>query len=396
MKLIFCLLLVLYIPSAFAQQLQLSFVEADLKAKKAAYQQGNSEVMEEVKFVVDSAKSFLKSKAQAVTDKNFIPSSGTKHDYMSMGPYWWPDPSKKDGLPYIRKDGEVNPEVKKITDHVYLSKLITKCEFLTLSYYFTNDEKYADKATQLLKVWFLDSNTKMNPNLNFGQAIPGINEGRGIGIIETRSLADLTAWITLLSGSTSFTPEIDKGIHNWYKDYLNWLLLSKNGIDEHHAENNHGTHYDVQIAAFALFVGDLELAKSTINQSKKRLEVQLEPDGKQPLELVRTKAYGYSTMNLDGWFNLAQLGERVGIDLWHYQTPNGSNLQKALDWLIPFALDEKPKNYQQIEPYHADEIYHLLLIADKKYPNHNYLNKANSIPISKMQLKDNLLYRSIN
>ncbi len=396
MKWIFCLLLLFYIPSAFAQQLQLSFIEADLQAKKAAYQQGNTEVIKEVNFVVDSANSFLKSKAQAVTDKDFIPSSDTKHDYMSMGPYWWPDLTKKDGLPYLRKDGEVNPEIKKITDHVYLSKLISKCEFLGLAYYFTNDEKYAEKATQALKVWFLDTNTKMNPNLNFGQAIPGITEGRGIGIIETRSLADLTDWIILLSGSASYTPEINEGIHNWYKDYLNWLLKSKNGIDEYHAKNNHGTHYDVQIAAFALFTGDLELAKSTINESKKRFEIQLEPDGKQPLELVRTKAYGYSTMNLDGWFNLAQLGERVGIDLWHYQTSDGRNIQKALDWLIPFALDEKPKTYSQITPYHSEDIYHLLLIANKKYPNHNYLDKANSVSISKKLFKENLLYGPVN
>ena len=396
MKWIFCLLLALLVPPVFAQELQLSFNVADLQAKKMAYQNGNSEVIKEVNDVVVSANSFLKSKAQAVTDKSFMPSSGTKHDYMSMGPYWWPDPAKKDGLPYLRKDGEVNPEIKKITDHTYLSELVKKSEFLALAYYFTKDEKYAAKAAQLLQVWFLDSGTKMNPNLNFGQAIPGITEGRGIGIIETRSLANLTDWITLLSGSASYTPDINEGIHNWYKDYLNWLLKSKNGIEEHHAQNNHGTHYDLQITAFALFTGDLELAKSTINQSKKRFEIQLEPDGKQPLELERTKAYGYSTMNLEGWFDLAQLGERVGVDLWHYQTSDGRNLQKALDWLIPFAFDEKPKTYKQIEPYHLEEIYHLLLIADKKYPNHNYLNKANSISTAKKLTLDNLLYRPLN
>jgi hypothetical protein len=296
-------LLAFYVPSTFAQQLKLSFVVANLQAKREAYQQGNSSTIKEVNFIIDSAKPFLNVKVHAVTDKEFTPTSGTKHDYMSMGPYWWPNPAKSDGLPYIRKDGEVNPEIKKITDHTYLSELVKRCEYLALSYYFTKDEKYANKATQLLKVWFLDSATKMNPNLNFGQSIPGITEGRGIGIIETRSLADLTDWITLLSGSTAYTSEINKGMQNWYKDYLNWLQQSKNGIDEHNAENNHGTHYDVQAAAFAIFIGDMELAKNIINESKKRFAVQLAPDGKQPLELERTKAYGYSTMNLSGWFN---------------------------------------------------------------------------------------------
>ena len=35
----------------------------------------------------------------SVMDKSMTASSGDKHDYMSMGPYWWPDPSKPDGTP---------------------------------------------------------------------------------------------------------------------------------------------------------------------------------------------------------------------------------------------------------------------------------------------------------
>lgn len=392
MKKMIFLLTYFYLPTVFAQQIHLNFIDVDLKVKKEAYQKGNPELVKEVDYLIDHADALLEKPAHAVTEKNFTPPSGTKHDYMSMGPYWWPDSSKKEGLPYIRKDGEVNPEIQKITDHLYMSDLNKDCKVLSLAYYFTEREKYAAKMVQLLQVWFLNDATKMNPNLNFGQAIPGITDGRGIGIIESRSLADLTDWISLLSGSKAFTAETNEGIHAWYKDYLRWMLNSKNGIDEYHAKNNHGTHYDVQVATFALFVGNLKLAKNTINQSKKRLEIQILPNGKQPLELARTKAYGYSTMNLEGWFNLAQLGESVGIDLWHYQTPDGASIQKALDWLIPYALNKKPKEYQQIVPYHQEDIYHLLLVANKKYPGRNYSKLAASISNSANLSLDQLLY----
>jgi hypothetical protein len=327
-------------------------------------------------------------------DKVLTPVSKSKHDYMSMGPYWWPDSSKPDGLPYIRKDGERNPTIKDITDHQFLDNLENRCQFLSLAYYFTGEEKYTAKAQQLLSVWFLDASTKMNPNFNYAQAIPGINNGRGIGIIESRSLANLADWINLLDNSKSFQISDKNKIKEWYKEYLQWMLTSENGIDEQHALNNHGTHYDVQITAFALFTGDLKLASKTITDAKKRIAVQIDMEGKQPLELERTNAYSYSTMNLDGWFNLALLGDKAGVNLWDYTDDKGGSLNKALNWLIPYAFAEKTRVFKQINQYNTTDIYRVLVIASKKYKG-NYAEKSGLIPKSNNTNLTDLLYKSI-
>jgi hypothetical protein len=383
-----------FLKTAFSQYPNVSLIDAELLAsKKNDYLKGDAQVVKQMKSVIKNADEFLLVKPESVMDKVLTPVSKSKHDYMSMGPYWWPDPSKPDGLPYIRKDGERNPTIKKITDHQFLDNLENRCQFLSLAYYFTGDEKYAAKAQQLLSVWFLDSSTKMNPNFNYAQAIPGINNGRGIGIIESRALTNLADWINLLDNSKSFQISDKNKIKQWYKEYLHWMLTSENGIDEQHALNNHGTHYDVQITAFALFIGDLKLASQTLTEAKKRISVQIDIIGKQPLELERTNAYSYSTMNLDGWFNLALLGDKVGVNLWDYTDDKGAGLNKALSWLIPYTFAEKPREYKQISVFNTTDIYRVLVIATKKYKG-NYTEKLGLIPKSNLTNLTDLLYKA--
>jgi hypothetical protein len=351
-----------------------------MQAQKAKYKQGDVEIVKEVAMVIKGADSYLDDKPASVMDKSMTPTSGSKHDYMSLAPYFWPDPSKPNGMPYMRKDGERNPEIKKIIDHTLLSDLEHKCRYLSLAYYFTGDEKYAAKANELLKVWFLDPETKMNPNLNYAQAIMGLNDGRGIGIIESRALCNLADWMGLLAGAKLFPKENLAAIKDWYRQYLTWMQTSKNGKDEHNSKNNHGTHYDVQLVTYALFTGDKALAQKVLNDTKKRISLQIEPDGKQPLELARTNAYGYSTMNLDGWVNMATLGDKAGVDLWNYTTTDGRGIRKALDYLLPYSLGEKPFEQQQIGVYDKGEIYHPLVLAGLKYHYENYLKKAADLP----------------
>lgn len=393
--LILNVVLLFFFKTTFAQSPNVSLVDAQLLAsKKNAYRKGDVQVVDQVKMVIKNADEFLLAKPESVMSKAFTPVSKSKHDYMSMGPYWWPDADKPDGLPYIRKDGVRNPEIKKITDHQFLDNLENRCQFLSLAYYFTGEEKYAAKAQQLLSVWFLNPNTKMNPNFNYSQAIPGINNGRGIGIIESRPLVNLADWINLLDDSKSFQISDKNKIKEWYKEYLNWMVTSDNGMDEHHALNNHGTHYDVQVTAFALFTGNLKLANKTLTDAKKRITVQIDVEGKQPLELERTNAYSYSTMNLDGWFNLAILGEKVGVNLWDYTDDKGANLNKALTWLVPYAFDEKTREFKQINAYHANDIYRVLVIASQKYKG-NYAEKSGLIPKSNNTNLTDLLYKAI-
>ena len=304
----------------------------------------------------------------SVVSKQVTPPSGDKHDYMSQAPYFWPDPKSANGLPYIRRDGERNPEIEKITDHRVMDQMGAAVETLALAYQAKRDEAYAAKAAQLLRVFFLNPETRMNPNLQFAQGIPGINTGRGIGLIETRGLTRVVDAIGLLRGSKSWTSSDQKGMEEWFAKFLQWMLESKNGRDEAAAKNNHGTFYDVQVVSFALFLDKRDLAKSVLEAAKtKRIAAQVEPDGRQPLELERTKSWSYSVMNLDGLMLLAELGDRVGVDLWNYQTRDGRSIRRALNFLAPFASGEKKWTYQQLGDWPPELLSPLIRRASSHY-----------------------------
>lgn len=326
------------------------------------------------------ADAALDAEPTSVMDKAATPPSGDKHDYMSMGPYWWPDPLKSNGLPYIRRDGEVNPETAKLPDHRNIQKLMSEAHTLALAYYVFDEERYAAKATQLLRVWFLDPQTRMNPNLNFGQAIPGRVQGRGTGLIDTRFFYRLVDAAGLLDGSKSWTADDQRRMEKWCSQFLDWLRESKNGQDESRAKNNHGSYYDVQAASLALFTGRTDVAKEVLQSvAKRRIGLQIEADGRQPFELARTKALGYSTMNLAALFELATLAENVGVNLWDYRTPDGRGLRAALDYLIPFVSGERKWPYQQISEYNPEEIAPLLAVASVKYHEPTYLDLARKV-----------------
>jgi len=306
----------------------------------------------------------------SVVTKDVTPPSGDKHDYMSQAPYFWPNPASANGLPYIRRDGERNPEIEKINDHRVLDQMTAAVETLALAYHFTGKEEYASKAAGLLRAFFLDPATRMYPNLQFAQAIPGVNTGRGIGLIETRGLTRVVDAIGLLAGSRAWSDRDQKGMEEWFSLFLQWMLESKNGREERAAKNNHGTFYDVQIVSLALFLNRREFAKSVLEEAKsKRIGVQIEPDGRQPLELARTKAWSYSVMNLDGLMTLARLGENAGVDLWNYQTSDGRSIRKALDFLVPFANGEKKWSYPELGEFRPQILSSLLERAAPHYNN---------------------------
>lgn len=315
----------------------------------------------------------------SVMDKTVTPPSGDRHDYMSQAPYWWPDPSKPGGKPYIRKDGERNPEINGISDHDNLLRLCTTVGTLGLAYHLTGRNQYAAHAARLTRVWFLDAATRMNPHLRYGQGIPGINDGRGIGIIETRGLPELIDGVTLLGGSPAWTPGDEKGLQAWMRAYVTWLVDSEYGKDESKNGNNHETWYDVQVASLAWYTGQTELARRTLERSRERIGRQFQPDGGQPRELERTRSWDYSAFNLTAFFHLAGLGERAGVDLWGYRSPDGRSLRKGLDFMIPFALGQRKWPDAQITEWRPGVIHPLLRRAAVAWKEPKYRELATKI-----------------
>jgi hypothetical protein len=317
----------------------------------------------------------------SVINKDMLPPSGDKRDYMSLAPYWWPNPAKPDGLPYIRRDGERNPEIHKLRNRLDLGEMVDAVEILTLAYYFTEDEKYASRAALLIRHWFLDPVAGMNPNLKYGQAIRGVNEGRGEGLIETRTLTRVIDSIGLLAGSPAWLAKDQQGSEEWFSKFLDWMLTSELGRDEANSENNHGTFYDVQAACYALFIGKRDVARKILQTvGERRIAVQIARNGSQPLELKRTKAWSYSVGNLAGLMALARLGEHVDVDLWRYETKDGRGIRKALDFLAPFGVGERAWPHQQINGFSPDIFYPMLRLAAAKYPNGPYTVMLAKLP----------------
>ena len=336
-------------------------------------------------------KILKEAKLYSVMNKKQVPPSGDKHDYMSTGPYWWPDPTKPDGLPYIRKDGLRNPTYYDISDTEEIDRMKDDAETLSLAYYFSKDDKYAKFASKLIRAWFLDEATRQNPNLNFGQGIPGKNTGRGIGIIETRGLFRVIDAAILLQESGSWTKEDHLALQKWFSDYLVWLTQSPIGKDEADEHNNHGTHYSVQVIDYALFTGQADIALAEIETFKNRMESQLKPDGSQPFELARTKSWDYVNMNLDGYFIVAQLAENSTINLWQYETKEGKNIKKCVDWMLPFLKNEKKWEHEQIKNIGYGETVRILKIAAQKYSNPDYEALAKAVDLKAYQSEMNQL-----
>ena len=338
---------------------------------QALIAQGDETAKKALKKLVADADKALEVPPPSVTEKTKVPPSGDKHDYMSLAPYFWPDPSKPDGLPYLRKDGRVNPESRDeaANDTLRIRMIGSSLETLGLAYYFTKDEKYAIQAAKLLKVWFLAPETRMNPNLRYAQAVAGKNDGRGTGILESRTLGEVADASGLLAGSAAWTSADQKQLDQWLGEFLDWLLTSGPGKDESAAKNNHGTWFDVQTTQIALAIGRKDVAKRILEAvPKKRIAVQVESDGRQPLELVRTASFSYCCFNLEAHAMLANFGDHVGVDLWKAGAKEGRSFRHALDYMTPY-LDVPPKKWpgEQIKDAHPDDMLPLLRLAAIAY-----------------------------
>ncbi len=351
------------------------------------------------KLLISDAEKELQNSPLSVMMKEKTPASGSKHDYMSMARYYWPDPTKPDGKPYINRDGISNPELEKL-DRVRLGKMANAVTTLSLAYYFSGDEKYAAKATDCLRVWFLNEDTKMNPNLNFAQTVPGHfnDQGRNYGIIDSYSFVEMLEAVQLLSKSSSFTDKDEKALKNWFGEFEQWLIHSDLGKEERKSTNNHGLAYDVQVVSFALYSGNTELANTFVDAfPQDRLYKQIEPDGRQPLELKRTLAFGYSEFNIRHMIDMFFFAKALNRPKLYLATSSdGRCFFKAVDFLASYLgkkLSDWP--YKQISEWDekqqafCDDLYRVTLLDPSRI---DYLKLYKIHKVVQPSDRNNLLY----
>lgn len=364
-----------------------------LKNTKARINRSDPNILPAYKQLLKDADKALQYGPVSVMEKKNNPPSGNKHDYMSLAPYHWPDPAKADGLPYIRKDGQTNPEVQEYKDKEYMPKLCDAVHTLALAWYFSDDPSYAGHAATLLRVWFLDTATRMNPNLNFAQAIKGVNTGRGAGLIDSRHFIKVVDAIGLLQGSNYWKPRDQQGMQQWFSEFLHWMQTSPIGKDEMDAPNNHGAWYDAQRLSLALFIDSMQLAKKIVQNAMTRLDKQMDDAGRFPREMERTTSFHYTVFVLDAFFTIAQMAEETNIDLWNYTSPSGKSLKKGFEQILPYLLQEKQWDGQQIKDFNYDESFLMLKEGAARYACKKCEAGIKSIAADKAQrLRIQLLY----
>lgn len=304
-----------------------------------------------------TADEMLTLPAVSVVARNQHPLDGNRHAYASMGPYWWPNPDTSDGLPYVRRDGEKNPET--IESETY-EVMATRAHTLALAAFYFENMAYAQKAVEALSVWHLDEATYMEPHARFAQSVPGVCEGRGIGLIDFSHSHEVFDAVAILEAMDEISPATAEGLRKWYCTFIDWMLTHEQGIAEDIHHNNHGTWYDVQVLSAALFTGREYLAKRVMLLAyDRRLKAHIMPDGKQPHELERTRALNYSLYNLMALSFIANMASRMGET--RYLSSDESTkeplLKMAYDFLIPHCIDPETSPYAEIDPHDVHPLF---------------------------------------
>ncbi len=324
--------------------------------------------------VLQAARQYLKEAPVTITASQSPRSAGGLHDFFSEGDYWWPDPQNPDA-PYIQRDGMTNPE-NFVAHRQALMRLSVQVPALTAAWKLTRDKRFAQHAAKHLRAWFLDEATRMNPHLKFSQAIKGRFTGRGIGVIDTIHLVEVACSIEVLESSGALSKTELGGIKKWFAEYLQWMTTHQYGIDEREAKNNHGTCWVMQVAMFARLTGNQELQQYCRERFKTVIVPgQIEKDGSLPLEMRRTKPYGYSLFNLDALTTICQILATPQDNLWTFETADGRGVRKAVAFMAPYIRDKKSWPLKPDVMYDADwpMRHSSLLFAGLAYGNNDYL-----------------------
>lgn len=302
--------------------------------------------------VVQSADKFCEMKPIAVTDKANT-RSGNKHNFEALSIYLWPDPENPDG-PYITRDGQPNPEYKEY-DLPRLEELVKRTGAISKAYYVTGDAKYYEAFCKQIDAWFLNRSTKMVPNFEYNQFIPGRNNGRGCsaGIIDAYHFVNILEAVRLVESKKSLGRRRTRNLKRWFRDFSTWMMESDLGQQEAKATNNHGSTYDITLFVLCQYTGQDDVCDEIVdNFAERRINPQILPDGKQPEELKRTKAYNYSVYNLQHMVDFCIILRNLGND---YINGEGQRIKTAIDYLDQFVGHREDFPYQEIGDWEQQE-----------------------------------------
>jgi len=333
-----------------------------------------------IKNYVDSISMNLEPLSVAPSNKIHIAPSGDPRDYITLSPYWWPDSLKVDGIPYIRKDGKRNPKVYEYRERVNSTIFAENVQLLAVTYFLSEEEKYAEKAAEMLRVWFLYPITGMNPNMTYSQYVPGMDHIRGTGIIDARRIIGALNAAKIIENSFSWTEEDKSELQDWTRAFRYWLEHSTNGLAEVKSQNNHGLWYDVIHQGLVMYEEDFDYLKSLIiEQALPRIASQIHADGSFPRELKRTLGLHYSTFALEALSLSDIIGSKIGLNLWKFRSESDRSMILALEYLKPYYVTPKTWPYMQINEFERDRGSLLLYIASRRTGNKEFENLAKLI-----------------
>lgn len=306
-------------------------------------------------------KKALAAPIRTVVDKPKPSPTGDAHDYVSYARYYWPDPSKPDGLPYVSRDGHHNEEQVAAGDRGRLGKFCDAVTVLALGWSLERREDCARRAGEWIRAWLITPETRMKPGLDYAQVRLGHsrNLGNPAGVLDARGLAWVADAVRVLHGSAALDVAEERAVHMWFQEYYQWLQTAPNARKEHEAKNNHGTWFLVQAAGIALYLGREDDARRLCEDARGLIAAQIKPDGSQPEELRRQDALGYSRFNLEAMMLVARIGRAVGVDLWNFKAEEGGSLPKAVAFLKPYNAEPQkwPGNQREkLEPGFLDQV----------------------------------------
>ncbi|MEE4310759.1 MAG: alginate lyase family protein [candidate division KSB1 bacterium] len=296
--------------------------------------------------VITQATSYLNESPIPIVDSYCDRSLGGRNDFYSEGDYWWPNPEDPDG-PYIRRDGMSNPDNFK--DHRKAMRRFSQhVGTLVAAFRISGDSRYAIHAITHLRTWFIDDATKMNPNMNYAQAIKGICPGRGVGLIDGIHLVEPARAVSVLHEENAISTDEYKAIKKWYADFLDWMLTHEYGIDEMERKNNHGTCWVLQASEYARLTGEDDILQFCRDRYKNTLlPNQMSEDGSFHMELTRTKPYGYSLFNIDIMATVCHILSSKNNNLWTYHLADGRGMQRGMAFIYPYIADKSTWPFPQ-------------------------------------------------